>query len=119
MTNFNFTDRASYLAWRAEWKANYAQLTTDIRRLKGERAETNRAWSKAITSGSNHCETAAEWGKFRLALTALVRTQRDAKEALEVLKEAKSVSSDLRDARIAAETASKGRVSELREPALI
>jgi hypothetical protein len=31
MTNFNFTDRASYMAFRKQWKTRYAELTLDIR----------------------------------------------------------------------------------------
>lgn len=41
---FTFTDKASYLAWRAEWKANYAQLTTDIRTQKRSRKQFLRSY---------------------------------------------------------------------------
>lgn len=34
MTTFSFNDRASYLAYRAEWKANYAALSEEIRTVK-------------------------------------------------------------------------------------
>ena|ERR1035437_5524647 len=81
MTTLNFTDRTSYLAWRAEWKANYKQISIDIRRLKRERSSTNSTWSKD--------ETAENWGKYCLAMTALYRMKRDANEALETLKLAK------------------------------
>lgn len=32
----SFTDRGSYLAWRTEWRRQYAELTTEIRHNKRE-----------------------------------------------------------------------------------
>lgn len=34
---FNFTDRQSYIIYRAEWKAQYKFISSEIRRLKSER----------------------------------------------------------------------------------
>jgi hypothetical protein len=42
MSNFNFTDRASYLAYRAEWKAEYKANSATIRKLKIEMKELAR-----------------------------------------------------------------------------
>lgn len=86
MTKFTFNTRASYLQWRAEWKANYKQISTDIRRLKKERSEANSAWSKNAYDPSRN---ATLWWKFCLALTSLKRMQQDANEALITLSEAK------------------------------
>lgn len=51
LNTLNFTDRASYLAWRSEWRANYAALSTEIRSLKrqaktGTQEEQSSAQSK-------------------------------------------------------------------------
>jgi hypothetical protein len=43
MTNFNFTDRTSYLAYRAEWKAEYKANSETIRKLKIEIKEMARS----------------------------------------------------------------------------
>lgn len=32
--NINFTDRTSYLAYRAEWKASYKELSQEIRETR-------------------------------------------------------------------------------------
>lgn len=34
MTNLTFTDRASYLAFRKDWKVRYAELTLEIRQAR-------------------------------------------------------------------------------------
>ena len=114
MTKFNFTDRASYLAWRAEWKANYKQISTDIRRLKVERSKTNSVWAKGAV---NDCRE--NWRLFSIALTALTRMQSDAIEALETLKEAKIKACELRNLRIEEEKASKEHSKELPDPVTI
>ena len=43
MTNYT---KETYLAARAEWKANYAQLTLDARRLRAEFNEAQRVFAK-------------------------------------------------------------------------
>jgi uncharacterized protein with FMN-binding domain len=32
---FDFTDKASYLAYRADWRSRYAEAATELKRLKG------------------------------------------------------------------------------------
>lgn len=39
----NFTDRSSYLGWRQLWRITHARLSQDIRRLKVEAKEAQRA----------------------------------------------------------------------------
>lgn len=46
MTNFNFNSKETYLAARAEWKANYARLTQEARDARAEFREAARAFSK-------------------------------------------------------------------------
>lgn len=43
MTTFTFTNKETYLAYRSEWKANYKNLSQEIRSLKTEIKETQRA----------------------------------------------------------------------------
>lgn len=38
-----FTNKEEYLAWRAEWRAQYAQLTQDIREHKLQRKDRDPA----------------------------------------------------------------------------
>lgn len=38
-----FTDRESYLAWRAAWKQGYAKLSEEIRTAKQERSKLQKA----------------------------------------------------------------------------
>lgn len=33
-TSFSFTDRATYLVWRAAWRETYQQTSTEIRALR-------------------------------------------------------------------------------------
>jgi hypothetical protein len=40
---FTYTDRKTYIAWATEWKAENVTLSADIRRLKRERLELQRA----------------------------------------------------------------------------
>lgn len=72
MTNFKFTTREEYLAWRAEWKAVYKQNSLKIRKLKVEIKEKARAGY-----GAGPLQSKKEWLRV---------TQR---EALEILVEAK------------------------------
>jgi hypothetical protein len=40
--NITFTNKETYIAWRAEWRADYAELTTKIRSLRREMNEAFR-----------------------------------------------------------------------------
>ena len=39
MAKFDFKSREEYLKWRAEWKAEYKELSREIRQLKCARKE--------------------------------------------------------------------------------
>jgi hypothetical protein len=49
---FPFTDRESYIAWRAEWKATYKTNSQTIRDLKREIKELQRSGEHAGTQQS-------------------------------------------------------------------
>lgn len=67
----NLTTKESYLAARAEWKANYAELTLQSRKLRREFNEAASAFGK--TPYTQHTEY---WASYR-AMEAL-RDQRRA-----------------------------------------
>jgi hypothetical protein len=73
---FTFTDRDSYKAYRAEWKAKYKKLSADIRQLKQDRRHKNRAFS--MTDGSYN----KEWTALAHALNALAFHKRQAVELM-------------------------------------
>lgn len=78
-TQLNFTDRTSYIAWRADWRAEYKALSQEIRSLKitsksGTQDEQSRAQSKLSTKSA---EATAKL-KLRAKSKALSATQREA-----------------------------------------
>lgn len=83
MTKFTFTDRASYIAYRANWKHQYLTLTAEIRKLKQERAEANRAFSKSNGSYNK------EWSALASVLNALASSRKEAADLLIEFSEAK------------------------------
>ena len=83
MTTFTFTDRTSYLAYRANWKHQYLTATSEIRKLKQKRSETNRAFSKS--NGSYNKERSA----LTNTLNELAISRREAAALLIELSEAK------------------------------
>lgn len=83
-TQLNFTDRTSYLAYRAQWRAEYAELSLEIRSLKrisktGTQEEQSRAQSKL----SSKSATATAMLKQRAKSKALSAAQREAAYATE------------------------------------
>ena len=54
MKELNFNDRTSYLAWRAEWKAQYKQLSTEIRSAKyAYKAEQRKVVISIVNEGKS------------------------------------------------------------------
>ena len=43
MTTFTFTNKETYMAYRSNWKATYKNLSQEIRTLKADISETQRA----------------------------------------------------------------------------
>ena len=74
MKEFNFTNRDTYLAFRAEWKQEYAEISNTIRTLKREHS----------------AELAA--GKCSTKHYAIARKRREANAMLLLLADAKQES---------------------------
>jgi hypothetical protein len=68
----NFTNKETYLAYRAEWKAEYKQLSASIRKAKLELKNAQR-------------EGGASWSHFRACADGKAK----AREMLDELHEAK------------------------------
>lgn len=99
---FDFTDKASYLAWRQEWRANYADLTKQIRAQKRGRKQFLRTYR--TTQGPNGFRSRElvskmpnpEYGNYtQWQLSSL---QLEAFSQMEILKEAKALSWTLKQA---------------------
>jgi len=93
---FDFTDKASYLAWRQEWRTNYAELTKNIRAQKRGRKQFLRTYR--TTEGHNGFRSRElvskvpnpEYGNY--TQWQLSRLQLEAFSQMEILKEAKELS---------------------------
>lgn len=72
-----FTDRASYIIWRMDWRVYYKNLTADIRKTKMEYKEAQR----------NDTLSYALIGK-------LSKLKQDARSAIEARKESKQRASE-------------------------
>jgi hypothetical protein len=99
---FNFTDKESYLEWRREWRIYYAELTVQIRRLKRcrkeflrtyERLQTERGPVRRLVAKIANPETGPVWELPSLRLAAAYQ--------MEIIAEAKALSWQLRQARLA------------------
>lgn len=71
MTTFNFNNRETYLAFRSEWKREYAELTQEIRNLKA-------TWAEEIRSG-----------RGGYTHYAVFRKRREARAMMQLLEEAR------------------------------
>ena len=67
-----FTNKETYLAYRSEWKANYKNLSQEIRALKVEINETQRAKGYA---GSMQYQLL----KLRKQATAMIEERKESK----------------------------------------
>ncbi len=104
MTKFNFKSREEYLKWRAEWKAEYRELSRLIRQLKCARKEyiwkyrpkDDNASKRRTKIGPNpNYSSSASW--------KAASKGHQATNMLEILKEAKIEAGKQRAVRIAAE----------------
>lgn len=71
MNTFTFNDRDTYLAFRAEWRQEYNELTQEIRKLKA-------TWAEEIRSG-----------RGGYTHYAVFRKRREASAMMQLLEEAK------------------------------
>lgn len=65
MNTLNFTDRASYIAWRSEWRAEYAALSTEIRSLKRQ-AKTGTQEEQSSAQSKLHRKSLEATAKLKL-----------------------------------------------------
>ena len=84
IATLNFTDRASYLAWRAEWRADYKAHSENIRTRKLELKTKARAG-----------------GDTSLQQSQLHRLSQEATAKLKLRAKAKAISGEQRAAAIA------------------
>lgn len=83
-TQLNFTDRASYIAWRSEWRASYKALSQEIRSLKlASKSGTQDEQSSAQSKLSRKSAEATAMLKLRAKSKALSASQREAAQATE------------------------------------
>jgi len=91
MTELTFTTREEYLAYRAEWKANYKKLSADIRLMKNNRKKFK--WEHRIKGdtiskrrtkiGENpNYDVYATWRVFDLKRTATTMLEELADKAI-------------------------------------
>ena len=71
MNTFNFNDRDTYIAFRAEWRSNYQELSQTIRELKAQHRE----------------ELASGRGSYKHY--DIIRKRREANAMMQLLEEAK------------------------------
>jgi hypothetical protein len=87
MTEFNFNNRETYIAWRAEWRAAYKALTAQIRQTKKELHE-----AYATLSGEELARKAPNLQRqklfFRSHARQMMETLAEAKEYSKVQREA-------------------------------
>jgi hypothetical protein len=89
--DINFTDRTSYLAFRAEWKSSYKILSQDIRTAKLAFKDAERAFSRHETNS----------GLVEKLRTTLQNFRSQANSMLADLQDAKVYAAELRAERLA------------------
>ena len=101
---FDFTDKASYLAWRQNWRENYRELSAEIRRLKRCRKQFLRTYAYSLNEGGDHPVRSLvaklpnpEYGStYKLSSLRLAAAYQ-----MEFLAEAKALSWQMKKARVA------------------
>lgn len=85
MRKYDISSKEAYLAWVAEWKAEYKALTDEIRALKKELAQPHIV-TRYETGGwvgyqSNMAVTQSEKARLRRNASAMIISRQNAKEA--------------------------------------
>lgn len=84
MTDFNFDDRTSWLAYRADWRLRYKAASEAIRSTKREIAEHRRLRRELGAAGASHTHAAdsLQYGlaRQRVHASSLMRELDAAKE---------------------------------------
>lgn len=95
---FEFTSRDTYLQYRADWKARYAQATLDVRTSKDNVRAASRAFAKNYKTFSYllHASGTPEfrahydsWGELSRAENERMACRNAARELIEELQSAK------------------------------
>lgn len=99
---FEFTDKATYLAWRQEWRNEYAALSNQIRNLRRGRKQFLDTYRRYTSPQGPARERISHepnplWGK----VSGLYDLSFQARYQMERLAEAKALSWVLRNARLA------------------
>ena len=101
LNDFNFNDRTSYLAWRKQWKAQYKQLSADIRATKIAFKEIQRKITIKTTAYGNMAmlnDRGLGYQKeYYDPLNNLVRLRKEATDMLFLLETAKTTSKEMRE----------------------
>ena len=101
MKELNFNDRETYLTWRKEWKAHYAQLSVNIRTKKNEYKGCQRKVVFAIVGAGKPWEGVAPYYEdkpldyrsgYMVAFRAWQEDRQEARDMLELLGKAKEKS---------------------------
>lgn len=81
-TEFTFTDRDSYIVWRAEWRERYERLSKLIRQMKNDTSNSQRSLAEQASLNQMRLafqrSLAFRYMEQRMAAKALCKTQREA-----------------------------------------
>ncbi len=120
---FDFTDKASYLAWRLQWKNDYLSLSAEIRKLKRGRKMFLRTYERVRLELTVHDRVFPGPHTVRRLISKipnpesggsqsrLVRLRKEAAFQMELLAEAKALSYQLRQARSSASPSDAARTA--------
>jgi len=104
MTKLTFTSKGEYLAYRAEWKAEYKQLAKDSREQKANRKQFTWEYRpKGNDSMKRRTKTGANPNYDGYACCRVMSLRLKAKNMLIELAEAKVMAGEQRQARLDAE----------------
>ena len=101
MTKLTFKTREEYLAYRAEWKAEYKQLTKDSREAKRNRKQYTWEYrAKGMDAVKRRTKTGDNPNYDSYAASRVMRFRWQAKNMLVELAEAKVMAGEQRAARL-------------------
>lgn len=101
MSDLTFTSKEEYLAYRAEWKAEYKQLTKDSREAKSQRKQYTWEYrAKDMNAVKRRTKTGDNPNYSIHAAEQVMRLRWKAKNMLIELAEAKVMAGEQRQARL-------------------
>ena len=81
MFELTFTDRESYLAWRAEWRASYKTLSTEIHEKKKQIAQAFKDNDPKAGFYQNQCSASRALAHRMMELRKEANARRDESRA--------------------------------------